>query len=42
MTNWMEVNSMMWGMGWGGAFFILLLLLGVVALAKYLVFDKRL
>ncbi len=42
MTNWMDGNSMMWGMGWGGAFFLLLLLLGVAALAKYLFFDKRL
>ncbi len=42
MTNWMDGNSMMWGMGWGGGFFLLLLLLGVAALAKYLFFDKRL
>ena len=41
MTDWMDGNSMMWGMGWGGAFFMLLLLLGVAALAKYLFFGKR-
>ncbi len=40
MNNWMDGN-MMWGMGWGGAFFMLLLVLGVAALAKYLFFDKR-
>jgi hypothetical protein len=40
MNNWMDGN-MMWCMGWGGAFFILLLVLGVAALAKYLFFDKR-
>ena len=33
---------MMWGMGWGGAFIMLLLVLGVAALVKYLFFDKRL
>ncbi len=41
MTNWMDGNSMMWGMGWGGALFLLLLILGVAALAKYLFFNKQ-
>jgi hypothetical protein len=41
MSNWMDQNSMMWGMGWGGALFGLVLILCVAALAKYLFFDKR-
>ncbi len=41
MNNWMDGNSMMWGMGWGGAIFVLVLILCVAALAKYLFFDKR-
>ena len=32
---------MMLGMGWGGTFLVLFLVLGVAALAKYLFFDKR-
>ncbi|MFN0193150.1 MAG: hypothetical protein ACKVP5_14425 [Aestuariivirga sp.] len=34
-------NAMMWGMGWGGALFLVLLILCVAALAKYLFFGKR-
>jgi hypothetical protein len=34
-------GSMMWGMGWGGLLVIVLVVLGVAALAKYLFFNKR-
>lgn len=40
MNNSMGEN-MMWGMGWGGVPFMLLLILSVAAVAKYLFFDKR-
>lgn len=41
MNNWMDGNSMMWGMGWGGGIFALVLILFVAALIKYLFFDRR-
>jgi hypothetical protein len=39
MTHWMNGNSMM--EGWGGALLLLVLVLGVAALTKYLLLDKR-
>jgi len=32
---------MMWGMGWGGLIVTVLVILGVAALAKYLLFNKK-
>jgi hypothetical protein len=35
-------GSMMWGMGWGGLLGVVVLVLGIAALAKYLLSnDKR-
>jgi len=35
-------SSIMWGMGWSGLLILVLVALGVAALAKYLFFnDKR-
>ncbi len=34
-------GSMMWGMGWGGLLVVVLVVLGIAALAKYMFFDKR-
>jgi len=34
-------GSMMWGMGWGGLLVVVLVVLGVAALAKYLFINKR-
>ena len=34
-------GSMMWGMGWGGLLIVVLVVLGVAALAKYVFFNKR-
>ena len=34
-------GSMMWGMGWSGLLIVVLVGLGVAALAKYLFFSKR-
>ncbi len=35
-------GSLMWGMGWGGLLVVVLVVLGVAALAKYLfVTNKR-
>lgn len=34
--------SMMWGMGWSGLLIVVLVVLGIAALVKYLLFnDKR-
>ena len=33
-------GSMMWGMGWGGLLVVVLVVLGVAALAKYLFFNN--
>ena len=41
MNEYTNVNPMMWGMGWGGALFIVLLILCVAVFAKYLFFGKR-
>jgi hypothetical protein len=35
------VGSMMWGTGWAGLLIAVLVVLGVAALAKYLLFNKR-
>ena len=35
------VNSMMWGMGWFGLLILALVVLGVLALAKYLFFNNK-
>ena len=35
------VGSMMWGTGWVGLLIAVLVVLGVAALAKYLLFNKR-
>ncbi len=32
-------GSMMWGMGWSGLLILVLVVLGVAALAKYLFFN---
>ncbi len=34
-------GSMMWGMGWGGLLILVLVVLGVAALAKYLFSSNR-
>lgn len=34
-------GTMMWGMGWGGLLVVVLVVLGVAALAKYVFFNKR-
>ena len=34
-------GSMRWGMGWGGLVVTVLVVLGVAALAKYLLFNKK-
>lgn len=34
-------NQMMWGMGWGGLLVITLLVLGIAALAKYLMSNSK-
>lgn len=34
-------GSMMWGMGWGGLLIVVLVVLGVAALAKYVFFNNR-
>ena len=34
-------GSMMWGMGWSGPLIVVLVVLGVAALAKYLFLNKR-
>ena len=34
-------GSMMWGMGWSGLLILLLVVLGVAALAKYLFFNDK-
>ena len=34
-------GSMMWGMGWGGLLIVVLVVLGVAALAKYLVVNSK-
>jgi hypothetical protein len=33
-------GSMMWGMGWGGVLVAVLAILGIAALAKYLLSSK--
>ena len=33
--------GMGWGMGWGEVLIVVLVVLGVAALAKYMFFDKR-
>jgi hypothetical protein len=41
MHGWMDANgSMMWGMGWSGVLFAAVIVLGILALAKY-VFSKN-
>ena len=34
-------GSMMWGMGWGGVAVVVLVVLGIAALAKYLLDNKK-
>ena len=41
MNGVMDGGLMPWGMGLGGLLILVFLVLGVVALAKYLFFDKR-
>jgi len=41
MMNQIDGSSMMWGMGLGGLLILVLVVLGVAALAKYLFFNKR-
>ena len=41
MNGMMNGGAMMWGMGLVGLLILLLVVLGVAALAKYLFFDKR-
>jgi hypothetical protein len=38
---WGGGGSMMWGMGWWGVLILVLVVLGVAALAKYLLLDNR-
>ena len=38
---WNGGGSMMWGMGWGGLLVIILVVLGIAALAKYLFINKK-
>ena len=35
------VSSMMWGTGWAGLLITVVVVLGIAALAKYLLFNKR-
>ena len=37
----MNGGSMMWGVGWVGLLILVLVVLGIAALAKYLFFDNR-
>jgi hypothetical protein len=39
--NGMMDGSTMWGMGLGGLLILVFVVLGIAALAKYLLFDKR-
>lgn len=41
MNGWMDGSSMMWGMGSGGLLILLLVVLGIAALAKYLFSNNR-
>jgi len=41
MNGMMNGGSMMWGMGLGGLLILVLVVLSVVALVKYLFFNKR-
>ncbi len=41
MNGMMDGGSMMWGMGLGGLLILVLVILGIAALAKYLFFNKR-
>lgn len=34
-------GSMMWGMGWGWLLVVVLVVLGIAALARYLFFNNR-
>jgi hypothetical protein len=34
-------GSMMWGMGWSGLLILVIVVLGIAALAKYLFFTDR-
>jgi hypothetical protein len=37
----MDSDSMMWGMGWHGVLILVLVVLGVAALAKYLLNRRQ-
>lgn len=41
MNGIMDGSGSMWGMGWGRLLIIVLVVLGIAALAKYLFFDNR-
>ena len=41
MNGMMDGGSMMWVMGLGGLLILVLVILGIAALAKYLFFNKR-
>lgn len=40
MNQGMNGNSMMWGMGFGGLLFTIIVILIVAALVKYVFFNK--
>lgn len=41
MSGMMDGGLLPWGMGWGGLLILVVLVLGVAALAKYVFFNKR-
>ena len=41
VSGMMNGGSMMWGVGWVGLLILVLVVLGIAALAKYLFFDNR-
>ena len=40
MNGWMDGSTMMWGAGWWGVAILVLAVLGIVALAKYIISNK--